>query len=83
MIRDLQGVHEKGIVHRDISPDNLMIGEDGKLKLLDLGAAKDLSKGTGQSSTIVHKKGFSPPEQYTERMNIGPWTDVYAMCATI
>ena len=83
VIRDLQGVHEKGIVHRDISPDNLMIGADGKVKLLDLGAAKDLSKGTGQSSTIVHKKGFSPPEQYTERMGIGPWTDVYAMCATI
>ena len=83
VIRDLQGVHEKGIVHRDISPDNLMIDEDGKVKLLDLGAAKDLSKGTGQSSALVAKKGFSPPEQYATSMNIGPWTDVYAMCATI
>ena len=83
VIHDLQDVHDRGIVHRDISPDNLMLSEDGKIKLLDLGAAKDLSKGTGQSSTLVAKKGFSPPEQYTEQGNIGPWTDVYAICATI
>ena len=83
VIRDLKGVHENGVVHRDISPDNLIIREDGKIMLLDLGAAKDLSKGSGQSSMMVAKKGFSPPEQYTEGMSIGPWTDVYAICATI
>ena len=83
VIRDLQKVHEKGIVHRDISPDNLMVREDEKVMLLDLGAAKDLLKGKEQSSMLVHKKGFSPPEQYTEGTKIGPWTDVYAMCATI
>ena len=83
VIGDLKGVHDSGIVHRDISPDNLMIREDGKVVLLDLGAAKDMSKGSGQSSMMVAKKGFSPPEQYTEGMSIGPWTDVYAICATI
>lgn len=83
VIHDLHGVHQKGIIHRDISPDNLMIREDGKMFLLDLGAAKDLTKGTGQSSQIVAKRGFSPPEQYTVNGQIGPWTDVYSMCATI
>ena len=83
VIGDLKKVHDSGIVHRDISPDNLMIREDGKVMLLDLGAAKDMSKGSGQSSMMVAKKGFSPPEQYTEGMSIGPWTDVYAICATI
>ena len=83
VMQDLQGVHEAGIVHRDISPDNMMIREDGDVKLLDLGAAKDLAGGTGQSSAIVQKRGFSPPEQYVEKGEIGPWTDVYAMCATI
>ena len=83
VIRDLQKVHEKGIVHRDISPDNLMVREDGKILLLDLGAAKDLSEGTEQSTLLITKKGFSPPEQHTEGMPIGSWTDVYAMCATI
>ena len=83
VIRDLQKVHEKGIVHRDISPDNLMVREDGKILLLDLGAAKDLLKGSEQSTLLITKKGFSPPEQHIEGMPIGSWTDVYAMCATI
>ncbi|MBR6711158.1 MAG: hypothetical protein IKI81_06475, partial [Selenomonadaceae bacterium] len=50
---------------------------------LDIGAAKDLSGGSGQSSMLVAKKGFSPLEQYASGGNIGPWTDVYALCATI
>ena len=83
VIRDLKEVHKNGIVHRDISPDNLMIRENGKVMLLDLGAAKDLLKGKEQSSMLVYKSGFSPLEQYTEGTSIGPWTDVYAMCATI
>ena len=83
VIRDLDSVHRKGIIHRDISPDNLMIQEDGSVMLLDLGAAKDLSFGTDQSTTIVIKRGFSPPEQYYGHSEIGPWTDVYAMTATL
>lgn len=80
---DLDEVHRRGIIHRDISPDNLMMRSDGSLVLLDLGAAKDLSRGSGQSSFVVAKKGFSPMEQYSYNSEIGPWTDVYAICATI
>ena len=83
VLRDLEEVHRRGIIHRDISPDNLMLRPDGSLVLLDLGAAKDLSKGRGQSSFVVAKKGFSPLEQYDEGSEIGPWTDVYAICATL
>ena len=83
VIRDLEEVHARGIIHRDISPDNLMLQPDGTLVLLDIGAAKDLNSGNGQSSVLVAKKGFSPLEQYASGGNIGPWTDVYAMCATI
>ena len=83
VMKDLEAVHARGIIHRDISPDNLMLQTDGTLVLLDIGAAKDLSRGNGQSSMLVAKKGFSPLEQYATGGSIGPWTDVYAMCATI
>lgn len=82
MMEGLAKVHKMGIIHRDISPDNIMIQPDGSVKLLDLGAAKDMSSGQGQSQ-LVTKKGFSPLEQYAESGQIGPWTDVYALCATI
>ena len=83
VMQDLEEVHARGIIHRDISPDNLMLQPDGSLVLLDIGAAKDLSGGNGQSSVLVAKKGFSPLEQYASGGDIGPWTDVYALCATI
>ena len=83
VIRDLEKAHNRGIVHRDIKPDNLMLNMEGELVLLDMGAAKDLSGGSGQSSYLVASQGFSPMEQYRAHGEIGPWTDVYAMCATI
>ena len=87
IMQALVEVHKHGIIHRDISPDNIMVQSDGKLILLDLGAAKDLDiqgkDGNVQSSQMVAKHGFSPVEQYGQAGKIGPWTDVYAMAATI
>ncbi len=83
LMRDLALVHKHGLIHRDISPDNIMLRPDGRVCLLDLGAAKDLNLKTAQSSMVVAKSGFSPLEQYSAGSTIGPWTDVYAMCATI
>ena len=72
VLTDLKEVHRRSIIHRDISPDNLMLRPDGTLMLLDLGA---LHKG--------FRKGFSPMEQYSKDSEIGPWTDVYSVCATV
>ncbi len=83
LLKSLAKAHKNGLIHRDISPDNIMINEDGELMLLDLGAAKDLNYNSNEFSMPVMKMGFSPAEQYVTKGDIGPWTDVYAMCATI
>lgn len=83
VIDALARVHSQGIVHRDISPDNLMMEPQGTLRLLDLGAAGDLTRNNGQVSQLVARRGFSPYEQYMEGATMGPATDVYALCATL
>ena len=83
VVHAMSKVHRAGLVHRDLSPDNLMLTADGSVKILDLGAAKDLNVNSGASSMQGAKSGFSPLEQYIQRGNSGPWTDVYAIAATI
>ena len=82
-IRAMEQVHQEGLIHRDLSPDNLMLLPNGDVRILDLGAAKDLNINSGASSMQVAKGGFSPLEQYTQRGGSGTWSDVYAMAATI
>ena len=79
----LEKVHKRGFVHRDISPDNIMITEDDTAKLLDFGAVKSVSSGGSATEHPIVKRGYSPVELYSTTGLIGPWTDVYALAATI
>lgn len=76
-------IHETGLIHRDISPDNIIVKPDSSLELIDFGSAREANAEKDKSLTVVFKRGFSPVEQYRSRGEQGIWSDVYAMCATM
>lgn len=82
VVNALEIVHKKGMIHRDLNPSNLIVTEEMRLKVIDFGAARKYLDNE-KTMTILVKRGYAPPEQYSKKGRQGPWTDVYAVCATI
>ncbi len=83
VLESLVEIHNTGLVHRDISPDNVMVDKKGRIKLIDFGSVRDQSTVDEKTYTVTLKHGFAPPEQYYAKGKQGPWTDIYSICATM
>jgi len=87
LLDGLEEVHKEKIWHLDLKPDNIMIDRNGKVVIIDFGASKQLGdsgKYTGTTGVLCYTPGYAPIEQMSQDMaSIGPWTDIYALGATL
>ena len=83
ILEGLKELHTRGVLHRDIKPQNIYVTEDGRPILLDFGAAKQTLSEHSRSLTLMATPGFAAYEQYQMQGKQGPWTDIYSCAATI
>ena len=83
VLKSLRSLHQKSVLHRDIAPDNIFMCENGIPKLIDFGASRVTIGTISNSLSVILKPGFAPFEQYQTKGKQGPWTDIYALGATM
>jgi formylglycine-generating enzyme required for sulfatase activity len=77
----LDHIHQREIYHRDIKPGNILITDEGIPVLIDFGSARQ--RISERSMTVVESAGYTPFEQLQSRGNVGPWSDLYSLGATL
>ena len=82
ILSGLQAVHDAGMLHLDIKPDNIYLRRDGQPMLIDFGSVRQTQSGKEQEK-IALTPGYSAIEQYPNSQEIGPWSDVYSVGATL
>lgn len=83
VLNALSAVHKANVLHRDISPDNIILCANGDVKLIDFGAARRIVAERTQNFSAIVKFGFAPPEQYSKSSAQGAWSDIYSLGATL
>jgi serine/threonine protein kinase len=83
LVSALGHIHHEGYLHCDVSPDNICVGEDGEPVLIDFGSVQSRTGGAGKDSFSMVKDGYSPHEFYTTTAPRGPWSDLYALGASL
>lgn len=79
----LEVVHAAGLLHRDIKPDNIFLHRTGRIVLIDFGSVRAFDSGKTVSHTRLVTPGYAPLEQYSSAAKFGPYTDLYALGATL
>lgn len=82
VMNGLEYIHSKGILHRDIAPDNIYVTKNNSVKILDFGSARSEMDQFNRELSVIVKVGYAPIEQYGGRGKQGPYTDIYALGAT-
>ncbi len=83
VLNALKATHAKGIIHRDIKPQNIYVLSNGTIKLYDFGAARFSNTNEELTRTVIITPGFAPVEQYQTRSKQGAYTDIYALGAVL
>ena len=83
ILRGLRVVHQHKMLHLDLKPANLFVTDDDRAVMLDFGAARQVLSNEGRFVPPMYTPGFAAPEMYRRDIQLGPWTDIYAMGACI